>query len=136
MFLLKIIFINNTAHIARKWFSKIRILNVSLLQTFFLQGNKNNKSILLFQILIMNCCQNSHKVDKSMRIICSCYILRISGGRNKRYTCKLWSLFNTAHFIRNNVRPEHHLDKNHLLIKRYVRLRFKNARCIIFKSFR
>lgn len=55
---------------------------------FFLQGNKNNKSILLFQILIMNCCQNSHKVDKSMRIICSCYILRISGGRNKRYTCK------------------------------------------------
>lgn len=45
MFLLKIIFINNTAHIARKWFSKIRILNVSLLQTFFLQGNKNNKSI-------------------------------------------------------------------------------------------
>lgn len=62
MFLLKTIFINNTAHIARKWFSKIRILNVSLLQTFFLQGNKNNKSILLFQILIMNCCQNSHKL--------------------------------------------------------------------------
>lgn len=141
MFLLKIIFINNTAHIARKWFSKIRILNVSLLQTFFLQGNKNNKSILLFQILIMNCCQNSHKLINRWEffvvVTFSEYQVEETSGKHMQ-TCRrfLSSLFNTAHFIRNNVRPEHHLDKNHLLIKRYVRLRFKNARCIIFKSFR
>lgn len=59
-FLLKIIVINNTAHIARKWFSKIKNINCVSFTDFFLQGNKN--SISLFQILIMNCCQNSHKL--------------------------------------------------------------------------
>lgn len=54
-------------------FKNKNIKCVSFTDFFFLQGNKNNKSIFLFQILIMNCCQNSHKVDKSMRIICSCY---------------------------------------------------------------
>lgn len=139
--MLKIIVINNTAHIARKWFSKIKNINCVSFTYFFLQGNKNNKSILLFQILIMNCCQNSHKLKNRWELFVvvtfsEYQVEETSGKHMQTWRQFLTSLFNTAHFIRNNVRPVHHLDKNHLLIKRYVRLRFKNARCIIFKSFR
>lgn len=141
MFLLKIIFIKNTAHIARKWVSKIRILNVSLLQIFFYKEIKIIKVFCYFKYWSWTVARIRIRLINRWELFVvvtfSEYQVEETSGKHMQ-TCRrfLSSLFNTAHFIRNNVRPEHHLDKNHLLIKRYVRLRFKNARCIIFKSFR